>query len=96
MQQKSTKEKLGTPSNLPLDLLTMYKVVQMMSDEYTVRIPITLDLFSFPDDHIFVTKEDVIQFSRMKQIGAQTIAAYIKYVTNLIMFCYGQLKSMLY
>ena len=67
----------------------------MISDEYIIHIPITHDIFSFLDDHIYVTKEDVIQFSRMEQIGAQTIATYMKYVINFITFYYGQLKSML-
>ena len=86
MQQKSGKEKLETPSNLPLGLLMMFKAIQMMPDEYTIRIPITHNLFGLPNDHIFVTKEDVIQFSRMEKIGVQTIATYMKYLKNYIVF----------
>ena len=33
MHQKSTKEKLEIPPNLPLGLLMMFKAVQMMSGE---------------------------------------------------------------
>ena len=96
LQHKLAKEMLDTPPNLPLGLLMIDKAVQRMSHEYFVCIPITQDLVGLLDDHMFATKEDIIQFLRMEQIGASMIASYMKYVTNFVIFYDGQLKSMLY
>ena len=73
---KFVPQRMKTPSDLPLPLMTLFKVIVPMPNDY-ILIPVEDIIFGLLIEYIYVSKEDVFQFSRMEQISAMCIAVYM-------------------
>ena len=75
---QSTPQRMETPSGLPLPLMALFKAMVPMPGDHNIFFPVDDTTFGLPVENIYVSKEDVFQFSRMDQIFATCIAVYMK------------------
>ena len=66
------------PSNVPLPLKALFKSMVPMPSDHNILIPMEDTTFRLPVENIYVSKEDVFQFSMMEHISATCIIVYMK------------------
>ena len=66
------------PSNVPRALRTLLKSVKDKSPTFTVTIPLNPDNFGKDLAYLYIRKEDIMQFGKIEQIGAQCISVYMR------------------
>ena len=63
---QSASQRMETPSNLPLSLMALFKAIVPMPSDHNILIPVENATFELPVENIYVSKEDVFQFSRIE------------------------------
>ena len=71
-------QQMETPLGLPLPLMALFKAMVPMLGDHNILILVDDATFQLPVENIYVSKEDVLQFSRMEQISATCITVYMK------------------
>ena len=75
---QSIPQRIETSLGLPLPLMALFKEMVLMPSNHNKLIPVDDATFELPVENIYMSKEDVFQFSRMEQISAICIAVYMK------------------
>ena len=75
---QSTPQRMETPSNIPFPLMALFKAMVPMPRDHNIVIPVEDAIFKLPVENIYVSKEDLFQFSRMEQISATCFTVYMK------------------
>ena len=69
---------METPLDLPLSLMAFFKVMVLMPSDHKILIPVEDATFGLQVEYIYVSKEDVFKFLRMKQISTTCIVVHMK------------------
>ena len=59
---QSSSKQMETPSDLPLPLMALFKVMILMPGDENILIPVDDATFGLPVENIYVSKEEVFQF----------------------------------
>ena len=61
--------------------MALFKAMVPKPNDHNILIPVEDATFGLPVKNIYVSKEEVFQFSRMEHISATCVAEYMKYIT---------------